>query len=136
VEFLINLLAQTGGSGLGEGMKAEIMKRRTKEYALATLRIAARLPNDKASSILAGQLMRAGTSVGANYRASCRARSRADFIAKMKIVEEECDESLYWLELLVASGQIQETACAELMSEGSQILSMIVASIKTARFSQ
>jgi len=117
-------------------MKAEIMKRRTKEYALATLRIAARLPNDKASSILAGQLMRAGTSVGANYRASCRARSRADFIAKMKIVEEECDESLYWLELLVASGQIQETACAELMSEGSQILSMIVASIKTARFSQ
>ena len=125
-----------GGVGLGEGMQAEILKRRTKEYALAILRIAARLPSDQASNILAGQLMRAGTSVGANYRASCRARSRADFIAKLKIVEEECDESLYWLELLIASGQVQETACAELMFEGSQILSMIVASIKTARSSQ
>jgi len=77
--------------------------------------------------------MRSATSVGANYRACCCARSRADFIAKLEIVEEECDESLYWLESLVADDQIQAAACAELAAEGNQILAMIVASIKTAR---
>ncbi len=79
------------------------------------------------------QLLRAATSVGANYRACCRARSRADFIAKLKIVEEECDESLYWLELLVEVQFINYEMARGLLREGSEILSIIVTSIKTAR---
>ncbi len=79
------------------------------------------------------QLLRAATSVGANYRAARRARSRADFIAKLKIVEEECDESLYWLELLTESGHAKGPVATGLLQEGSEILSIIVSCIKTAR---
>ncbi len=79
------------------------------------------------------QHLRAATSVGANYRACCRARSRADFIAKLKIVEEECDESLYWLELLVEVQFINYEMARGLLREGSEIFSIIVTSIKTAR---
>ncbi len=71
--------------------------------------------------------------MGANYRAVCRARSRADFIAKLKIVEEECDESLYWLELLMDAGLAKDSVNTGLVREGSEILSIIVSSIKTAR---
>ena len=77
--------------------------------------------------------MRCGTSVGANYRAACRAKSAADFISKMSIVEEECDESIYWMELLEDSGKIKKEGVAELKREGSEILAMVVASINTAR---
>jgi four helix bundle protein len=79
------------------------------------------------------QLLRCGTSVGANYRAACRARSRADFVAKMKIVEEECDEAVYWMELLVETGQIEASRIETLLSEAEELLSMVVASVKTAR---
>ena len=78
------------------------------------------------------QLIRCGTSVGANFRAASRARSRLDFIAKLKIVEEECDEAIYWLEIL-QSMNIESQLTQQLMNEGNQILSIIVASIKTAR---
>jgi len=71
--------------------------------------------------------------VGANYRSSCRAKSLADFIAKMKVVEEECDESLYWLELLVGAGEVKAESATALVREARQILSMTVASIRTAR---
>jgi len=71
--------------------------------------------------------------VGANYRAACRARSVADFVAKMRLVEEECDESIYWIELLVESKQINRSLVEDLLSEANEILSMVVASIKTAR---
>ena len=77
--------------------------------------------------------MRAGTSVGANYRSACRARSRADFIAKLKVVEEECDESLYWLELFGETGYKSRMPVADLKKEAEELLSMVVASIKTAR---
>ncbi len=77
--------------------------------------------------------MKSGTSVGANYRASCRARSTADFIAKMGIVEEEADECLYWLELLVAAGLVTLEEASPLMDEANQLLSIAVSSIKTAR---
>jgi len=76
-----------------------------------------------------GQLIRCGTSPGANYRAACRARSRADFVAKMKIVEEELDESLYWLELLVESGVVMPQAASPLQVEANELLSITVASI-------
>lgn len=78
-------------------------------------------------------MLRSGTSVGANYRAACRARSRADFVAKMKIVEEECDESIYWLELLAEAGSVKAERLVDLLNEANELLSLTVASIKTAR---
>ena len=91
-----------------------------------------RLPDHGTARIVGPQLIRCGTSVGANFRAACRARSHADFIAKLKIVEEECDESIYWLEILrVLNTDI--LLVQPLIEEANQILSIIVASIKTAR---
>ncbi len=86
--------------------------------------------------MLGNQLLRSGTSVGANYRAASRAKSKADFIAKMGIVEEECDESLYWMEMLADAGLVDIARMAKLMKEGDEILSMMVASIRTARSSR
>ena len=114
-------------------MTIEQLKARTQLFALGTIRLAGELRKTPSAQIIAKQLLRAGTSVGANYRAACVARSRADFISKMKIVEEECDESLYWMELLVQSGQGATQAVQRLRGEAKAILSIIVASIKTAR---
>lgn len=114
-------------------MNQDDFKKRTKEYALRVIRLVEALPQDRTCRILGDQLLRAGTSVGANYRSSIRAKSRADFIAKMGIVEEECDESLYWMELLAAAGKIRGDRLADLMREGDEIVSITVASIKTAR---
>jgi four helix bundle protein len=83
--------------------------------------------------VLGKQLLRAGTSVGANYRAAIRGRSRADFIAKMGIVEEECDEALYWMEMLIESKLVKASLLEGLRDEGDQILPIVVASIRTAR---
>jgi len=82
-------------------MDADDLKKRTKLFALRILKLAAALPNTIEGRAIRGQLVRAGTSVGANYRASCRARSLAEFIAKIGVVEEEADESGYWLELVI-----------------------------------
>jgi four helix bundle protein len=82
---------------------------------------------------LGKQLLRSGTSVGANYRAVCRAKSTSDFINKLRIVEEECDESLFWMELLVENNLVKEARLAPLMKEGDELLSIIVSSAKTAR---
>ena len=79
------------------------------------------------------QLVRSGTSVAANYRASCRAKSTADFIAKMGIVEEEGDESVMWMEMLVEAGLVKQARVLELLDESSQIVAIVVASIKTAK---
>ena len=91
------------------------------------------LPQNQTAKVIENQLLRCGTSVGANYRAACRAQSPADFVAKMAIVEEECDESIYWMELIVEAGLMDEKRLAELKNEAIEILSMVVASIKTAR---
>ena len=91
------------------------------------------LPRGRAAEVIGRQLLRAGTSVGANYRAACRGRSRADFIAKMGIVEEEADEAIYWLELLVESGILKFTEVELLMKEGTDILAIVVSSIRTAK---
>jgi four helix bundle protein len=79
------------------------------------------------------QLLRSGTSVGANYRASCRARSPAEFVAKMGIVEEEADESAYWMELLIESGLVPERRLKDLLAEANELVAITVASIRTAR---
>ena len=114
-------------------MNPNEMKKRTKAYALATIRLVQTLPNTPTARVIGNQLLKCGTSVGANYRASCRAKSQADFIAKMGIVEEEADESIYWMELLVESNTLAESAVAELCDEGDQIVAIVVSSINTAR---
>jgi len=114
-------------------MSREAFKARTKAYALRVIKVVDALPRDLVSHVLGQQLLRAGTSVAANYRAAVRGKSPADFIAKMGIVEEECDESLLWMELLVDSGRVKARRLTELMGEGGEILAITVASIKTAR---
>ena len=114
-------------------MNREDFKKRTKRYALEVIRLVESVPEDRVSRVLGSQLLRSGTSVGANYRSSIRAKSRADFISKMSIVEEECDESLYWIELLIESGKVEAGRVADLMAEGDAIISVVVASIRTAR---
>ena len=114
-------------------MTKDAMKQRTKAFALRVIRLVESLPNTRTSNVLGGQLLRSGTSVGANYRAACRAKSTADFIHKLTIVEEEADESIYWLELLVESKQMRLSLVENLMDESEQILSMIVAAIRTTK---
>lgn len=116
-------------------MTAEQMKLRTKAYAIRIVSLVEALPNTRTCSRLGQQLLDAGTSVGANYRAACRAKSRADFINKLRIVEEECDETLYWMEVLIETGNLKASRVQDLMSEGKQILAIVVASAKTARSS-
>jgi four helix bundle protein len=109
------------------------LKKRTKKYALKVVEFVETLPRGRTSDVIGRQLLRAGTSVGANYRSSCRARSTADFIAKMGIVEEETDESLYWMELLIEAGIVKPKNIESLMEEGDELLAITVASINTAK---
>lgn len=105
---------------------------RTKRFALEVIRLTGDLPKQRAADVIGRQLLRAGTSVGANYRAACRARSRAEFIAKLGIVEEEADECIYWIDLLTESGLVADGPLAGLKGEANELLSIIVASKKTA----
>ena len=114
-------------------MTPKELKERTKAYALRIIRLVDALPAGRSTDVLGRQLLRAGTSVGANYRAACRARSHADFVPKLGIVEEECDESLYWMELLVAAKKVPATRVANLMAEGNELLAIVVASLRTSR---
>jgi four helix bundle protein len=88
-------------------MTTEEMKVRTRSFALRVLKLTESLPNSRTADVLGKQLLRCGTSVGANYRAACRAKSKADFVAKLSIVEEETDEAIHWIELLIDSGLIK-----------------------------
>jgi len=116
-----------------QGMNADEFKNRTKAFAIRVIRQVEALPKNQTAKVIGNQLLRCGTSVGANYRAACRAKSPADFVAKMGIVEEECDESIYWMELIVEAGLMDEKRLIDLKNEANEILSMVVASIKTAR---
>ena len=114
-------------------MNPDEFKARTKTYAVRAIRMVDALPSSRSTNALANQLVRSGTSVGANYRAACRAKSRADFISKLGNVEEEADETLYWLEVLVEAGKVKASRVADLMREGNEILAMVCASLNTAR---
>jgi len=118
---------------LGTALNKDEMKARTKQFSLEVMRQVESLPKGKTADILGRQLIRSGTSVGANYRSACRAKSTADFISKMGIVEEEADETLFWLELLVESKLINKEDLKSLMEEADQILAITVSSIKTAK---
>lgn len=112
-------------------MNEQEFKKRTKELALRVIKLVSSLPKNTVSEVIGKQLIRSGTSVGANYRAACRARSTADLIAKLRIVEEEADECLYWMELIVEAKLVDVTNLRSIMSETNEILAMTVASIKT-----
>lgn len=111
----------------------EELKMRTKQFALRVVRLVEALPRGRTADVLGRQLLRSGTSVGANYRAACRAKSTADFLSKMGTVEEEADESLYWMELLIEAGIVKADLLESLMKEGDELLAITVASIITAR---
>jgi four helix bundle protein len=117
-------------------MTREEMKQRTKTFANRIVKLCSALPDGWIARTLGRQLLRSGTSVGANYRAVCRAKSNLDFINKLRIVEEECDEALFWMELLVENNLVKSSRLGNLMKEADEILAMIVASAKTARFSK
>ena len=111
----------------------EDLKQRTKAFALKIIQLVESLPKGRTADVIGRQLLRAGTSVGANYRSSCRAKSRADFIAKMGIVEEEGDESLFCMELLVEANIVSDSALKSLMTEADEIVAIVVSSILTSK---
>jgi four helix bundle protein len=114
-------------------MNQDDMKARTKAFALRVIELTEALPATRTPEVIGKQLLRSATSVGANYRASRRARSGADFVNKLGIVEEEADESSYWLELLLESGIVPHDRLDDLMRECNEITAIIVASIRTAK---
>lgn len=113
-------------------MKELDMKHRTKQFALDVLQLVSKLPKTAEGRIIANQLGRSGTSVGANYRAACRGKSKADFIAKLGIVEEEADESCYWLELIQDGHILADADVDRLLKEANELTAIVVASRKTA----
>ena len=106
---------------------------RTKEFALRVVRLVNALPPTKAANVIGHQLLRCATSVGANYRAACRSRSPKEFCARLGVVEEEADESAFWLELLVESDTVAKHLLDNLLTEAHAITAMVVSSIKTVR---
>ncbi len=118
-----------------EGMDREELKRRTKGFALRIVRFVNTMPKDGVARILGNQLLRAGTSVGANYRSACRARSRADFISKIGVVEEEADETLYWLEVITEAGIVKSDGVSQLMAEADELVAIFTATGRSAKAS-
>ena len=114
-------------------MSTDDFRRRTFRFGIRVVRLVQTLSKAEVARVIGNQLLRSGTAVGANYRAAARARSRADFIAKMGIVEEECDETLYWIDMLIELELFSGTSCKELRAEANEILAIVVASIRTAR---
>ena len=114
-------------------MNPEQMKARTRAFALRVIRLAESLPNTPTANVIRNQMVRCGSSVGANYRAACRARSKPDFASKMGIVEEEADETMYWIDLLIDAGLVKRERVTDLLNEADEILSITVSSIKTAK---
>jgi four helix bundle protein len=114
-------------------MNEQQFKNRTKQLGVRIIRMVDALPQSRSADVIGRQMLRSATSVGANYRAACRAKSPADMLNKLKIVEEEADETLFWQELLIESDLVPQARLAELMIETDEILAMTIASIKTLR---
>ncbi len=109
------------------------LKRRTKKFGLDVIRLINSLPNNKIGDVLGKQLLRSATAVGANYRSACKARSKADFISKIMIVEEEADESLYWLEILLELKLLPEIQLTPLLIEADELTAIFAATAKKAK---
>jgi four helix bundle protein len=114
-----------------KGKSAELQQR-TKDFALRVLNLIEHLPNTIGGRVLANQLARSATSVGANYRAACRARSRAEFASKLGTVAEEADESLYWLELIQVGDFVPEKRIASLISEADELTAIFTSGRRSA----
>ncbi|MCA1579002.1 MAG: four helix bundle protein [Acidobacteria bacterium] len=114
-------------------MDADELKKRTKLFALRILKLVDALPKSTQGRAIAGQLVRAGTSVGLNYRAACRGRSRAEFVAKLGVVEEEADESAFWLELIIEGSLLRPTLVQPLLDEANELTRIMASSRITAR---
>jgi four helix bundle protein len=115
------------------GMNDSDLRPRTKQFALRVVRLFGRLPKTSEAQVIGKQLLRSGTSVAANYRESCRARSAAEMIAKLGIVEQELDESMLWLELLGEADIVFPEQLRDILDEAEQLLKMTVSSIKTLK---
>ncbi len=109
----------------------EAMKQRTKQFALRVICLAEALPKNITGKVIANQIIRCGTSVGANYRAVCRARSTADFINKLGVVIEEADETAYWIELVVEAKIMPEDRVAPLLKEANELTAIFTSAHKT-----
>jgi len=114
-------------------MGPEEMKKRTKEFAKRVIGLCRRLPRTEEGHLIRNQLFRAGTAVGANYRAACRGRSKADFVSKLGLVLEEADESLYWMEIIVETNIMPNDLLTPLMAEANELVSIFVSSLKSAK---
>jgi four helix bundle protein len=114
-------------------MNPEELKKRFRAFALMCIRLAGLFPRTTAGEVIGRQLIKSGTSSAANYRAACVGRSRADFVAKLGIVHEELDESVFWVELAPDANLVRPDIVAPILSEGNQLLAIVVASINTAK---
>lgn len=114
-------------------MNRDELKERTKQFALRVMRLVDAMPTSTKGRALASQLVRSGTSVAANYRAACRGRSRAEFISKIGVVEEEADETALWLELIIADKLLTEKKVQALLSEANELVAIMAATYISAR---
>jgi len=111
----------------------EQLRGRTKEFANRVIRLFRALPRSSEAQVIGKQLLRSGTSVGANYRAACRARSRSEFVAKLGVVVEEADETIYWLELLADNNVVQPVRLEDLLAEAHELTAIFTAARSTSR---
>lgn len=116
-------------------MNEQELKQRTKQFALRVMKLVGALPEDSVGRTIGSQLIRSGTSVGANYRSACRGRSKAEFVAKLGVVVEEADESAYWLELVIEGELLAATLVEPLLQEANELTAIMVASRKSAKSS-
>jgi len=114
-------------------MNEKELKKRTKQFALRIIKLVNALPKNIEGQSIGKQLIRSGTSVGANYRSACRGRSKAEFVAKLGIVEEEADESAFWMELIIEGGLLEKELVEPLLKEADELVAIMVASRKSAR---
>lgn len=114
-------------------MNEKELLKRTKAFALRVMKLVDALPGTTSGRAIAGQLVRSGTSVSANYRAACRGRSKAEFVAKLGVVEEESDESAHWMELIMEGHLVAESLVKDLHAEACELTAIMAASKKTAR---
>lgn len=108
------------------------LKQRTKNFSLPVLKLVVALPNTTAGRAIVGQLVRSGTSVGSNYRSACRGRSKREFIAKLGVVEEEADESAFWMEVIIEAGLMQKRRVLSLLMEADELVAIMTSSRKSA----
>jgi len=112
-------------------MNEEELKKRTKQFGLRVIKLVGSLPRSIEGRAIGNQLIRSGTSVGANYRSACRGRSKSEFAAKLGVVEEEADESAYWLELIIEAGLLEKNLVTPLLKEANEIVAIMATSRKS-----